>query len=129
MPAPIDSNKALERRMGKQPGACKTIKLTGMEIKSGTILNSDMNEIRHLQPEGCPDIVPGFEFYIGKEFCHPLKALIDNRIAGIGTSIIFNKTAWLAHIIVGKDYGNKGTGYEITQKLLKDKRSRTADTF
>lgn len=100
-----------------------------MEIGFGTINHGDLNQIRDLQPEGWPDIVPEFEFYIRKAFCHPVKAIFKNSIVGIGTSIIFGKTAWLAHIIVGKDYRNRGIGYQITQKLLNDQRSGSVDTF
>jgi len=82
------------------------------------ITYNDLNEIRKLQPEGWPDIVPEFEYYIGKRFCYPVKAISDNEIVGIGTLIVFDNTGWLAHIIVDKNYRNRGVGSQITQKLI-----------
>jgi GNAT superfamily N-acetyltransferase len=100
-----------------------------MEIQFATIIHDDLDKIRGLQPDGWPDILPEFEFYIEKEFCHPIKAILNDRIVGIGTSIIFGRTAWLAHIIVEKVYRNRGIGYQITQELLEDQRSGSVETF
>ncbi len=88
-------------------------------MQFGAVTYNDLEEIRNLQPEGWPDIVPAFESYINQDFCHPIKTRLDNRIVGIGTSIIFGKTSWIAHIIVDKDYRNKGIGYQLVETLLK----------
>ena len=70
----------------------------------GTVAHHDLDEIRSLQPEGWPDIVTEFTYYIRKDFCHPLKVTLDERIIGVGASIQFENTCWLAHIIVDKDF-------------------------
>jgi hypothetical protein len=99
-----------------------------LDLQFATIITSDLKEIRDLQPEGWPDIVPEFEFYIRKDFCHPIKALFNNRIVGIGTSIIFSRTAWLSHIIVGLEFRNRGIGFQITKQLLSGKVAESVDT-
>ena len=80
----------------------------------------DLEEIGDLQPDGWPDIINEFEFYITCDFCNPIKATIGNRIVGVGTSIIFENSAWLAHIIVDSDSRNKGLGFQIVERLLND---------
>lgn len=90
---------------------------------------NDLNEIRKLQPEGWPDIVPEFEFYVRKEFCFPIKAISDNKIVGVGTLIVFNNTAWLAHIIVDKNHRNSGIGFQITEKLINDGNNKSVKSF
>jgi GNAT superfamily N-acetyltransferase len=93
-----------------------------------TITYNDLGEIANLQPEGWPDITPEFEYYINKDFCHPLKIKEDNKIVGVGTSIVFGKTGWLAHIIVDKNYRNKGIGYQIVEELLKGLKNKSIET-
>lgn len=88
------------------------------------VVYSDLYEIRRFQPDGWPDIVPWFKFYIDSEFCMPIKAMINNKIAGIGTCIFYSDTAWLAHIIVSPENRNKGIGFKIVQKLLEFKKLR-----
>lgn len=44
--------------------------------------------------------------------------MMNGQIVGIGTAIIYGKTAWLAHIIVHKDYRNAGIGSAITKALI-----------
>jgi len=53
---------------------------------------------------------------------------IDNDIVGIGNSIFFDNTAWLAHIIVNTDCRNRGIGYKIVDSLLKDIKTRGIET-
>lgn len=89
----------------------------------------DLNELARLQPEGWPDIVPEFEYYIKKNFCYPIKVTADNAIIGIGASIIFNGTCWLAHIIVDENYRNQGIGRRITDTLMNDPECNSVETF
>ena len=89
---------------------------------------NDLGEIVNLQPEGWPDIVPEFEYYINKDFCYPLKIKADNKIVGVGTSIVFGKTGWLAHIIVDKDYRKRGIGYQIVVELLRGINNQSVET-
>jgi hypothetical protein len=100
-----------------------------MKIQFGEIANSDLNEIRKLQPEGWTDIVPEYELYVRKKFCFPIKAMLDNEMVGIGTLIVFESTAWLAHIIVDINHRNSGIGFQITEKLINDGTDKSAETF
>lgn len=79
----------------------------------------DIPSLSHLQPEGWVDIVPVFEYYTNSPFCFPVKATIDNKIVGVGVTIIHNDVAWLAHIIVDSDYRRQGIGLHITQTIIK----------
>ena len=98
-------------------------------MKFAAVTQSDFSDIRNLQPDGWPDIVPEFEFYVKKPFCHPVKTILDDKIAGIGASIIFERTGWLTHIIVEKNYRNRGIGLKITEKLMQDLKSNSVDIF
>jgi len=97
-----------------------------MEFKKMT--RQDLPEIRTLQPEDWGDIIPDMEFYLHYPFCNPVKATLNDRIVGIGTSIIFEGTAWLAHIIVGSDFRNKGIGSEVVHHLLDSLREKSIET-
>ena len=77
----------------------------------------DLQELKELQPEGWSDITPYFEFYTNSPFCHPIKVLSGNRIAGIGTSILHKTSAWVAHIIVHPDFRNRGIGGIVTKSV------------
>jgi GNAT superfamily N-acetyltransferase len=79
---------------------------------------SDLDKLGFLQPEGWSDIGPDLEFYVKSDFCYPVKAVAENKIAGIGASIVFQHTAWLAHIIVDAGFRNRGIGYQIVDNLL-----------
>ncbi len=89
-----------------------------MQIES--ITEKDLDNLRHLQPEGWSDIVPDLAFYVTSDFCSPIKMVVDGSIAGIGASIQFNRTAWLAHIIVDQAFRNRGIGFQIVERLLED---------
>jgi GNAT superfamily N-acetyltransferase len=78
----------------------------------------DIEFIKDLQPDGWNDITDAFNSYIAYEFCNPVKVVTGNRIVGVGASIMFENTGWLAHIIVHRDYRNKGIGFQITKGLL-----------
>ncbi|MBU1014739.1 MAG: GNAT family N-acetyltransferase [Bacteroidetes bacterium] len=90
----------------------------------------DLERIRHLQPDGWTDIVKEFEFYIQSVLCNPIKIELDGKIAGIGASIAFEKSAWLAHIIVDSNYRNKGIGFEIVNELIEQlKLNKSIETI
>jgi GNAT superfamily N-acetyltransferase len=84
---------------------------------------SDLGSIQTLQPDDWPDIVPDIELYLRLPFCYPLKVSVDNRIVGIGTSIVFENTGWLAHIIVHPEFRKMGLGSKIVNELLKHQQS------
>lgn len=87
-----------------------------MQIEPITL--KDLDKLSHLQPEGWSDISPDLAFYVNSGFCYPIKAAGEDTIAGIGASIVFQHTAWLAHIIVDSGFRNRGIGYQIVETLL-----------
>ena len=87
-----------------------------MQIQS--IINSDIEEIKKFQPEDWSDIIPIFKYYIQNPFCNPIKFILDNKIVGIGSSIKFKNSAWLAHIIVDQEFRGQGIGYKIVNHLI-----------
>ena len=87
-------------------------------MQISAITANDIEEIRELQPEGWPDIISHFNFYIESAFCKPLKFVNQQKIVGIGSSIIYPYSAWLGHIIVHRDFRNQGIGLFITKTLV-----------
>lgn len=81
---------------------------------------NDLKNVGHLQPEGWSDIQPDLAFYISSDYCNPIKMTVENSVAGIGASIQFTDTAWLAHIIVDAGFRNQGIGFQIVKRLLED---------
>ncbi len=98
-------------------------------MKTQPLQPGDLNLITGLQPEGWQNFMPTIDFYTRSSFCFPIKVTIDKKIVGIGTAIIHNDVAWLAHIIVHPDNRNKGIGKLITQFLVEDVRSKNCKTI
>jgi ribosomal protein S18 acetylase RimI-like enzyme len=82
------------------------------------LIQNDLACLSQLQPEGWPDILVHYKFYLNSTFCLPVKIEIDNKIVAIGAAIMHKQTAWLGHIIVHEEYRNKGLGSTITQSLI-----------
>jgi GNAT superfamily N-acetyltransferase len=97
-----------------------------MEIEPITF--EDLDKLSHLQPEGWSDISPDLAFYVTSGYCYPIKAAGENTIAGIGASIVFQDTAWLAHIIVDSGFRKRGIGYQIVEALLNRLRETGVNT-
>lgn len=83
-----------------------------------TFNQNDIEALASLQPDGWSDITPMWHFYLSCGFCKPIKVIMDQQIVGIGTTILHQDTAWLAHIIVHKDFRGKGLGSLITKTLI-----------
>ena len=98
------------------------------DLQFQRITTADISRIKDLQPEGWSDIVPEFEYYIKKEYCFPIKVILGDTLAGVGTIIVLGKTAWLAHIIVDTHYRNRSIGYQITQELLRKGYAKSVET-
>ena len=88
----------------------------------------DLSEMGDIQPAEWPDIIPELTYYIDAPFCHPIKTKIGEKIAGIGTAIVFKNTAWLAHIIVAPDFRRRGVAYQLVLELLKNLRLEGIET-
>ncbi len=78
----------------------------------------DIERITDLQPEGWADIRIAARYFIQSPNCQPIKVTQGNRIIGLGNSLLHTNTAWLAAIIVHRDYRNQGLGLYITQTLV-----------
>ena len=94
-----------------------------------TLEHNDINVLTELTPDGWQNIVPIFDFYTKSSFCFPIKVVHDNKIVGVGTTIIHNDVAWLAHIIVHPDRRNQGIGQLITQTLIDSIKTKSCDTI
>jgi len=79
---------------------------------------NDLSNIKKLQPEGWSDITIDFVKYLNYSFCEPIKLVVDDVIVGIGCSILFKNSAWIAHIIVHPEYRNKGFAFYIVNYLI-----------
>jgi GNAT superfamily N-acetyltransferase len=93
------------------------------------VIWEDLEEIRNLQPADWSDIIPNIQFYIESPFCYPIKTKVNNQIVGIGASIVFENTAWLAHIIVDSHYRRQGIGAGLVQELLKSPENTKIETY
>jgi ribosomal protein S18 acetylase RimI-like enzyme len=78
----------------------------------------DIPNLEALQPPGWGDIRANFQYHTQSPICDPLKVVIDDKIAGVGTAIRHTDTAWLAMIIVDPAYRNRGAGKAITKALI-----------
>ncbi|HCS21951.1 MAG TPA: N-acetyltransferase [Bacteroidetes bacterium] len=91
--------------------------------------HKDIGFITDLQPPDWQDIIPTIDFYLNANFCFPIKVTVDHKIVGIGTAIVHNRTAWLAHIIVHPENRNQGIGSLLTETLVKSLQSKSCDTI
>jgi GNAT superfamily N-acetyltransferase len=83
-----------------------------------TLTKADVTRISHLQPDGWENITPYFQFYTESSFCHAIKIEEKNHIVALGSLILFDHTAWFAHIIVDPLMHRKGLGSLITRELI-----------
>jgi GNAT superfamily N-acetyltransferase len=93
------------------------------------LVENDLPLLSPLQPDGWKDILVPFRFYLAHPQCFPIKAVADGALAGVGVGILFDKTAWLAHIIVHPDFRRRGIGAlvvgSLQRKLTHDHGCRT----
>lgn len=87
-------------------------------MKIEPLTKKDLDHLAPLQPQGWPDIKPALQFYLASPFCHAVKISKHNQMMGIGAGIVFGKTAWLAHIIVGPEFKGKGLAHKMVSHLL-----------
>lgn len=89
----------------------------------------DIPQLESLQPPGWGDIRLNFEYHVHSSICDPVKAVIGNTIAGVGTTIRHRNTAWLAMIIVHPSYRKQGVGNGITKTLIESLDARVFKTI
>lgn len=93
------------------------------------ITRVDLDELKELQPEGWSDISKYFKQYIERDFCYPIKVVIGGEIVGLGNAIVFDKTGWLAHVIVKKECRNRGVGVELVKFLVSELKKKHVESF
>lgn len=95
-----------------------------------TLNKNDVSSLNELEPAGWGSILPAHEFYTSNtDFCFPIRINNDTKIVGIGTAVIHNDVAWLAHIIVHAENRNQGIGRLITQSLVNNSQAKNCDTI
>lgn len=98
-------------------------------MKIQPFLHADLIDIDDLRPDDWQSLYPPYNFYLHSPFCHPIKVSIDDRLIGIGTTIVHGDTAWLAHIVVHPDYRNQQIGAKITQALIDSLQATPCETI
>ena len=83
------------------------------------LTSNDLEDLKALQPPDWDDIAVPHRWYLESPNCIPLKWKKGDDICGIGTVILHEDTAWLAHIIVHPAHRNQGLGALITNDLVK----------
>ena len=89
-----------------------------MALETHPLEKEDLYLLPSLQPEGWGNILPAHEIYLRSPCCFPLKFTDDEILIGLGTLIVHNDSAWLAHIIVHPGLRKKGIGQLITKTLM-----------
>ncbi len=87
-------------------------------MKTDPLLHDDLSVIKTLQPADWDDITVPHEWYLSSPNCFPFKLTENGFMAGIGTIILHEDTAWLAHIIVHEKYRGRGLGTLVTRSLV-----------
>lgn len=82
------------------------------------LTSDDLVGLKVLQPPEWDDIAVPHQWYLESPNCIPLKWKTGDHICGIGTVILHEDTAWLAHIIVHPAHRNNGLGGLITRNLV-----------
>lgn len=88
------------------------------QLHFSPITETDLPQIKLLQPEFWNDIIPAFQWYLTLDFCYLTKVILDNEVVGTGVALVHENSVWLANIIVSKNHRNKGIGAAITEHLL-----------
>jgi N-acetylglutamate synthase-like GNAT family acetyltransferase len=91
--------------------------------------NNEINLIQKFQQVGWEDIEQYYQFYINSSFCHPLKLTENKEIVAIGSVVIHEDVAWLAHIITILNCRRKGFGAAMTKKLIKISKENNCSTI
>jgi GNAT superfamily N-acetyltransferase len=82
------------------------------------LLPQDLGYINALKPNDWADIQPIHQYYLNSPYCFPIKVVENDKLLGIGTTILHGDTAWLAHIIVHPEARGRGLGRMITEALV-----------
>ena len=90
----------------------------------------DLDIIQTIQPPDWSNLKTSFKYYLNHlDFCKPIKIILENKIVGIGTTIIHKDVAWLAQIVVHPDFRNRGIGSLITKTLIENLKNDSCKTI
>lgn len=84
----------------------------------GRFGHEDMPVLGRLQPPDWNPVYPHFVYYLENDNCTALKISYGDEILGVGAVIRHHDSAWLAHIIIDKDYRGRGLGKLMTSALI-----------
>jgi ribosomal protein S18 acetylase RimI-like enzyme len=90
---------------------------------------ADLPLLPDFQPEGWDDLITTFTYFINSPNCFPIKLSIENETVAIATSIRHIDTAWLACIVVHRNYRGRGLGRAITNELINRLDARVFKTI
>jgi len=79
---------------------------------------ADFEQLENLQPPNWGALIPRFQEFMQSPKSHPIKLTMDEKLIGVGTTILHEDSAWLACIIIHEDHRNKGLGAMITKELI-----------
>ena len=85
----------------------------------------DVPGIDAIKPDTWSSITVIHDYYLGTASAKCAKALAPSgEILGIGTGLVFEKTGWLAHIIVDGKFQNRGVGTGLVENRIRLLRER-----
>lgn len=125
----VNSKRIIQHRERGWDRSDNTLNANIVKIKFDKVTPDDLNQVAKLQPDGWSDITAEFRFFLSNSYCNPIKMIVDNEIVGVGNTITFKNSAWLAHIVVGVKNRNKGYGFHIVEYLLNDLKCKAIDTI
>lgn len=98
------------------------------DIRIEPFLDSDLDFLDEIQPPDWKPVRPHYLYYLFNENCRPLKLMFEGNICGVGTVILHDQTAWLAHIIIHPLKRNLGLGKILTAAMLESINSNLYKT-
>ncbi len=103
----------------------ETDKNAKIDYKIVTLEHEDISLLNSIKPDTWSSISEIHNHYLTVKSAYPIKAVgSDGEILGIGTGLLFNKTGWLAHIIVSGLYQNRGIGTAVVNNRVEFLRER-----
>jgi len=78
----------------------------------------DLKSLSDIQPPDWTDIIPHYRFYLSSLYCLPYKIKEGELLLAVGTIVLHEDTAWLAHIVVHPLHRKRGIGKLFTAALI-----------
>lgn len=85
---------------------------------------ADLDLIAQFQPPDWSDVTPRFREHFGWDYFYPIKAVVNEKMVGVGQLMLNTETAWLGNIIVHPDFRRQGIGKLITKHLMEEANNR-----